>query len=136
MFWIAAIREERLEGHQDIVNSAFFSPDGNTIVTASKDHKAIVWNRNGELLAELKEHQGWVRSASFSPDGDTIVTASDDNIARVWIVPNYNDLLSEACARVGDYLKHYPNVEEADSNLCDGIDSSTPHRVSSSAPEQ
>ena len=32
-----------MEGHQDYVNSAIFSPDGKYIVTSSKDGTAIVW---------------------------------------------------------------------------------------------
>ncbi|MCT7992933.1 WD40 repeat domain-containing protein, partial [Laspinema olomoucense] len=64
--------------------SASFSPDGESIVTASRDKTARVWDRGGQMIAEFKGHQGWVMSASFSPDGESIVTASYDNTARVW----------------------------------------------------
>jgi WD40 repeat protein len=74
-----------LRGHTDRVLSASFSSDGKTIVTASFDGAARVWDAvTGQSRAELRGHTGYVVSASFSPDGKTIVTASWDNTARVW----------------------------------------------------
>ena len=70
--------------HQDLVVSASFSPDGESILTASDDNTAQVRDRRGQMIAELKGHQEPVISASFSPDGESIVTASLDNTARVW----------------------------------------------------
>jgi hypothetical protein len=76
--------QTRLEGHQDSVESARFSPDGQRLVTTSFDNTARVWDTSGKLITELKGHQGYVRSASFSPDGQRIVTASFEKTARVW----------------------------------------------------
>jgi WD40 repeat protein len=65
-----------LTGHQELVNSASFSPDGKRIVTTSVDNTAKVWDISGKLIATLTGHQDYVNSASFSPDGKRIVTAS------------------------------------------------------------
>ncbi|QNH56021.1 WD40 repeat domain-containing protein, partial [Limnospira indica] len=54
------------------------------IVTAADDNTARVWDRSGQLVADLTGHKGMVFSASFSPDGESIVTASWDKTARVW----------------------------------------------------
>ncbi|MEH2238043.1 nSTAND1 domain-containing NTPase, partial [Nostoc sp.] len=74
----------QFQGHQGIVYSVSFSPDGKTIATASQDGTARLWNLQGQLLHEFKGHQGPVLSVSFSPDGKTIATASLDNTARLW----------------------------------------------------
>ncbi len=75
----------RLTGHEDVVYSAGFSPDGGRIVTASKDGTARIWDtQSGALVAVLSGHEGWVYGASFSPDGGRIVTASLDGTARIW----------------------------------------------------
>jgi sugar lactone lactonase YvrE len=74
----------RLEGHQGIVNSVSFSPDGKTIATASADGTARLWNLQGQLLHELQGHQGGVNSVRFSPDSKTIATTSTDETVRLW----------------------------------------------------
>ncbi len=70
--------------HDGPVWSALFSPDGRTIVTASDDKSARLWDAaSGQELQRLT-HGAQVWSASFSPDGRTVVTASLDKTARLW----------------------------------------------------
>ena len=65
--------------------SAAYSPDGSTIVTASADGTARIWNAaTGEELQQLTGHTGGVNAAAYSPDGKTIVTAGADGTARMW----------------------------------------------------
>jgi hypothetical protein len=74
-----------LEGHTGGVNSAAFSPDGQRVVTASRDRTTRLWGAaDGALLATLDGHTDWVLSTAFSPDGLRVVTASRDRTARLW----------------------------------------------------
>ncbi len=75
------------KGHTGFVNSAVFSPDGQTVLTGSDDGTAKLWDIGGGTAVVLKTlagHQGRVRSCEFSPDGRYAVTGSDDRTLRVW----------------------------------------------------
>ncbi|MEH2196006.1 MAG: caspase family protein [Nostoc sp.] len=74
----------RLEAHSAEVVSVSFSPDGQTIVSASNDKTAILWGRDGTKLRILTGHTAKVRSVSFSPDGQMIATASFDRTVKLW----------------------------------------------------
>ncbi|MDC0835367.1 TIR domain-containing protein [Geitlerinema sp. CS-897] len=78
--------ERVFKGHRDKVWDVDFSPDGNTIATASSDNTAIVWNLEGKALRQLRAHTNWVRSVSFSPNGKALVTGSDDNTVKLWSI--------------------------------------------------
>ena len=75
-----------LRGHEQMLNSAEFSPDGGHIVTASQDGTARIWDAaGGTAIAVLDGHMGGrIASAVFSPNGTRIVTASWDRSARIW----------------------------------------------------
>ncbi|MEG4007267.1 AAA-like domain-containing protein [Microcoleus sp. Pol1C5] len=82
---LAKIRERRqFVGHNDSVNSVYFSPTGDAIATASHDKTAKLWDLQGNSLVTFTGHKDWVRSVYFSPTGDAIATASSDKTAKLW----------------------------------------------------
>ncbi len=105
--WDADEYEEvrTLRGHEDAVLWAAFSRTGQRMVTAGRDHKALVWSTTdrqplkvfdeGEAFdappeaanpaARLKEgHEFLVSSALFFPDGRHIATSAGDGTVRIW----------------------------------------------------
>lgn len=74
-----------LRGHDDMISSASFSPDGHSIVTSSHDKTLKLWNINtGEIIHSFTGHSNVVRDVVFSPDGQSVLSTSSDNEARIW----------------------------------------------------
>lgn len=77
----------RIFSHQDTVNSAVFSPDGKSIVTASQDKTVRLWDvGTGKQIGLPIQHDSAAYRAIFSPDGTRILTTSGDGKVRLWQV--------------------------------------------------
>jgi WD40 repeat protein/transcriptional regulator with XRE-family HTH domain len=83
----------RLHGHSDETTGLAFSPDGKTLLSASKDHTMILWDiASGTPMRTLTGHDDWVWGVAWSPDGRTIVSGSSDNTLRLWDVASGAEL--------------------------------------------
>jgi len=74
----------RLQSQASTLAFASFSPDSQTIVTATDDNYIKLWQTNGTLQATLIGHTDKVRRAIFNPTGQIIVSASDDQTVKIW----------------------------------------------------
>ncbi|MCL1467184.1 eIF2A-related protein [Argonema galeatum] len=82
---VSDVREvNRLQGHSDWVNAVSFSPDDETIATASADKTIKLWRRNGQEIRTLSGHNDRVTSISFSPNGETLASADGKGIIKLW----------------------------------------------------
>ena len=89
-----------LKGHEGVVWSAAYSPDGARIVTGGIDKTAKVWDADtGKELLTLTGHEGYVLSAVYSPDGKRIATAGMDGIVQIYTT-DMDELLQIAESRV------------------------------------
>jgi WD40 repeat protein/energy-coupling factor transporter ATP-binding protein EcfA2 len=100
--WRAETGEEIavLYEHEDHPLSAHFSPDGQLMVTTSRDDAARLWDtKTGREIAVIRGHEGPIYKASFSPDGRLVVTTGTDDTARIHAA-HIEDLLALAQKRV------------------------------------
>ncbi|MEG4586260.1 AAA-like domain-containing protein [Microcoleus sp. MOSTC5] len=74
----------RLQSQASTLAFASFSPDSQTIVTATDDNYIKLWQTKGTLQATLTGHTDKIRNAIFNPSGQLIVSASDDKTLKIW----------------------------------------------------
>jgi WD40 repeat protein len=109
------------------VYSVAFSPNGHTLVTASADGTAILWDLTDRAqpapLATLTDNTdttNTMNAAAFSPDGHVLATAGGDHIAILWNVSGVTYIVDHAviaaCAFAGrglspaDWARYIPGM--------------------------
>jgi WD40 repeat protein len=66
-----------------------FSPDGQMLVTASRDGTArFVDAESGAQLGPALHHSDAVLCVAFHPDGQSVVTGTRDGMVQRWSVPS------------------------------------------------
>jgi WD40 repeat protein len=74
-----------IAGHHDCIYAVAFSPDGQTLATASYDKLIKLWNPvSGEEIRTLKDHIDAVYDLKFTSDGKRLISASADRSVKVW----------------------------------------------------
>lgn len=77
------------EGHKDFVLSVALTPDGNWVLSGSKDRGVQFWDpRTGSTQLMLQGHKNSVISVAPSPSGGSFATGSGDMRARIWSYKN------------------------------------------------
>ena len=76
-----------LQGHNAVVRSVGFSPDGTTLASGSHDHTIILWDvATQQPKNTLTEHTAPVETVAFSRDGSTLASGSHDGTVILWEV--------------------------------------------------
>jgi WD40 repeat protein/serine/threonine protein kinase len=69
------------------INTLFFSPGDKTLVAATTENRAAVWDlQRRERIRSLEGHNRSVADAVFAPDHQLLITASEDETLKVWDV--------------------------------------------------
>ena len=96
-----------LNGHENLVTSVCFSPNGRHIASGSYDKTVKIWEvETSKCIETLKGHENLVTRLCFSPDGKYIASGSDDSTVKLWEVETskcietlqgHEDLVTSVC---------------------------------------
>ena len=71
------------EGHEDVVYSLAFRPDGGQLASASFDQTVRLWNLGlGRPDGVFRGHSDFVYSVAYAPDGRTLWTSGKDRTIK------------------------------------------------------
>jgi len=79
---------------ESMISTARLNPTNSLVITVDQDHKARLWDENGNLVSELYIP---LQTADFQPDGKGLVTVSPDGVLQFWqIWSDVGGMVSEA----------------------------------------
>jgi len=88
----------RLSGHQGVVTSVVWSPDGTWLASAGRVKgrgELLMWDQqSGERVRTFMGHGGVVYAVAWGPSRDLLVSGGSDGMLRWW------DVQSGECVRV------------------------------------
>jgi eukaryotic-like serine/threonine-protein kinase len=91
--YIADTSIMNLTGHLSSVCSVAISPDGQRIISGSRDKSIKIWDAETcKELQTLKGHENWVTCLAVSPDGQRIISGSWDQTIKIWDVETGQEL--------------------------------------------
>ncbi len=76
----------QLSGHQNQITGLSFSPNGQLLVSGSRDATVKLWNMAGRNIKTWEGHVGAVATVAFAPNSRLVASGGGDHIIKLWDV--------------------------------------------------
>lgn len=99
--------------HLKEVNTAFFNPEGNLVITSSSDKSVTIWNaNNGKIVKLLNGHTDEVKYAVFNHKGDRAASAGKDGNLILWDINSGLEITKKSYPEVWLHSVHFSNDDK------------------------
>jgi WD40 repeat protein/energy-coupling factor transporter ATP-binding protein EcfA2 len=117
---ISALTQEPevFKGHQEGINSVRFSSDGRLLFSASSDRTIKLWSMDDRKFSTSLTWTEKINDLSISSNDATLVAASGAGNLVIWSL-SLDNLLTEGCNKIKNYLQTNSNLSSEDKHLCD-----------------
>lgn len=75
---------QQLKGHQSVVYSVAFTPDGLQLFSTGADKKILLWDMDSRTSSTLYQENASVKTLSVSSDGKFLAGGTDDGQILIW----------------------------------------------------
>ena len=102
--------------HTSTVNAVAFAPDGQTIISGSRDRTLQVWDLEGNPIGSaLAGHSKSVKAVAFSTNGQWVISGGEDGSIQKWEGGSISDWVTLGC----DRIQHHSllNTDSHDSSI-------------------
>ena len=108
-------------GHQNIVSTLAFSPDGRYLATASEDLSINLWDLgSGKRIKKMTGHTASIYSLSFSAESSLLVSGGADWTVRCWDVKSSGGLSGKG--QTNGMTNGVNGVHGMVNGMSDGVD--------------
>ena len=100
------------KAHKDRIYDCKFSPDGESLATASGDLKISIWDPNSSFdkVIDLRGHTDLVERVAWCPtDPNILLSISEDRTSKLWDIRTKNSIHSHKSKSTYLYLAWSPD---------------------------
>ncbi|NJN85644.1 MAG: WD40 repeat domain-containing protein [Leptolyngbyaceae cyanobacterium SL_7_1] len=115
-------------GVRSTITSLSFDQSGNLMASADEINRIKLTYLDGTSMTEFQLEEDSIQTIILSPDGSKMATIAENGTATLWQIGDFDQLISQGCDRLRDYLQN-PELTRRDRSLCNNVPPAEPAKT-------